>query len=55
MGPEAARLIGVVAKRAAGWLEGTLRSSLQEQVRQRVGLAVMRGVLALLEAKAYVQ
>jgi len=54
LGPEAARLLAVVSKRVAGWLEGSLRASHQEQARQQVGLAVYRGVIALLEAKAYV-
>ena len=54
MGPEAAKLLGVVSKRVAGWLEGNLRASHQEQDRQQVGLAVMRGVLAQLEGKAFI-
>ena len=54
LGPEAAKLLSVVSKRVAGWLEGNLRASHQEQARQQVGLAVMRGVLAQLEGKAFI-
>ena len=54
MGPNAARLLQVVRKRAAWWLEGDLRASEQENARNQVGLAVMRGVWGLLESKAAV-
>ena len=53
-GPDAARLLHQVSKRVAGWVEGEERASEQETARHRVGLAVMRGVWALLEKKAFV-
>jgi len=54
LGPEAAKLVALVCRRAAGWVEGDLRASLQEKTRHAIGLAVMRGVWSLLEKKVYV-
>ena len=51
LGPEAARLVHRITKRVAGWLEGDLRASRQEEARQRVGLTFTRGILEMLQGK----
>ena len=52
-GPEAARVLHRVLKRAACWLEGDLRASKQEELRLSMGLTLMRHIWLLLEAKNY--
>ena len=51
MGPEAAKLLFRLIKRAASWLDGDLRAARQEELRLNVGLALMRHTWVLLEAK----
>ena len=53
-GPEGARILQRLSQRAAGWQEGDLRSSMAEQGRQAVGVALMRQVWRLLEAKNFI-
>ena len=55
LGPEAARLLHRVSKRVAGWLEGDLRASRQEEARQLVGLTLMKGVLEMLQDKKHIR
>ena len=50
-GPDAARLLHRITKRVAGWLEGDLRASRQEEARQLVGLTLMKGILEMLQGK----
>ena len=50
-GPDAARLLHRITKRVAGWLEGDLRASRQEEARQMVGLTLMLGILEMLQGK----
>ena len=50
-GPEAARLLHRITKRVAGWLEGDLRASRQEEARQMVGLTLMQGIFEMLHGK----
>ena len=50
-GPQAARLVSRCCKMVAGWHEGDLRASRQEEARQGLGLTLMRAVWSLLEAK----
>ena len=51
MGPDAARLVHRITKRVAGWLEGDLRASRQEEARQLLGLTLARGILEMLQGK----
>ena len=51
MGPEGARVLHRLAKRAAGWQEGELRSLRQNELLENMGLALMRQVWKLLENK----
>lgn len=51
MGPEGARVFHRILKRAAFWLEGDLRAERQEELKQSFGLAVIRHVWRLLDAK----
>ena len=51
VGPDAARLLHRITKRVAGWLEGDLRASRQEEARQMVGLTLMQGILEMLQGK----
>ena len=44
MGPEGARVLHRLAKRAASWQEGELRSLRQHELLESVGLAPMRQV-----------
>lgn len=53
-GPECARLLHRISKRAAGWQEGDLRASQQENARLTVGLTLMRHVWALLLSKNFI-
>jgi hypothetical protein len=51
MGPEGARVLHRLAKRAASWQEGELRSLRQHELLESVGLALMRQVWRLLANK----
>ena len=51
--PGGAKLLARILKRAAGWQEGDLRASLQEQFRLSVGLALSRGVWAQLDTRNF--
>jgi hypothetical protein len=51
MGPEGARVLHRLAKRAASWQEGDLRSFRQSEVLDNVGLALMGQVWKLLASK----
>ena len=51
LGPEGARLLHRLAKRAAGWQEGELRGLRQYELMQGVGLALMRQIWSLLGNK----
>ena len=51
MGPDAAKLLFRLLKRAASWLDGDSRAARQEELRLTVGLALMRHIWVLLEAK----
>jgi hypothetical protein len=53
IGPEGARMLHRIVKRAAGWLEGDLRACRQEEIRHTVGVALMRHIALLLEGKNY--
>ena len=53
LGPEAAKLLARLLKRAAGWAEGDLRSRRQEELRQTLGVALMKHVWALLDSKNF--
>ena len=51
MGPEGARVLHRLAKRAASWHEGDQRSLRQSELLENVGLALMRQVWKLLAKK----
>jgi hypothetical protein len=51
LGPEGARLVHRLAKRAASWQEGDLRGAKQHELLQNIGLALMRQVWSLLGNK----
>ena len=51
MGPEGARVLHRLAKRAASWQEGELRSLRQSELLENVGLALLRQVWKLLANK----
>ena len=51
MGPEGARVLHRLAKRAASWQEGEIRSLRQHELLESVGLALMRQVWLLLANK----
>ena len=53
VGPEAAKSLHRILKRAAGWQEGDLRAARQEELRQGLGLTLMRHVWRLLESKNF--
>jgi hypothetical protein len=53
IGPEGAKMLHRITKRAAGWLEGDLRARRQEEIRHGVGVALMRQIWVLLEGKNY--
>jgi hypothetical protein len=53
VGPEASKVLQRVLKRAAGWQEGDLRAARQEELRQKIGLTLMRHVWRLLEQKNF--
>jgi hypothetical protein len=52
-GPECAKLLHQITKRAASWQEGDLRASKSEQARHAVGWALMMKVLEHLNNKNY--
>ena len=54
LGPEGARLIHRIIKRAATWLEGDLRVRRQYELTETLGLALMRQIWRLLSGKNYV-
>ena len=54
LGPECAKLLARVLKRASGWQEGDLRAVRQDELRQSVGLALMRQIWRLLGAKNFI-
>ena len=51
LGPEGARVLHCLAKRAASWQEGELRSLRQHELLETVGVALMRQVWRLLANK----
>ena len=53
LGPEGAKVLHRIVKRAAGWLEGDLRASRQEEIRYTIGLTLMRHVWEHLAGKNY--
>jgi len=53
LGPEGAKMLARIVKRAAGWLEGDLRASRQAEIRYSIGLTLMRQVWELLAGKNY--
>ena len=55
MGPEAAKLLHRLVGRAASWLEGPLRARRQHELRESVGVALMRHIWLLLDAKNLLQ
>lgn len=54
LGPECAKSLQRIVKRAAGWLEGDARASRQEEIRYAIGLTLMRQIWELLAAKNFV-
>ena len=53
MGPECAKLLHRIVKRAAGWHEGPERASRQEECRHIIGMALMRHIWDMLAGKNY--
>jgi hypothetical protein len=53
VGPECAKTLQRITKRAASWQEGDLRASKLEQARLAVGWALMTKVLEYLNNKNY--
>jgi hypothetical protein len=53
LGPECAKCLSRIVRRAAGWLEGDLQVSRQEEIRHTVGLVLMRQIWELLAAKNF--
>ena len=53
LGPECAKSLGRIVRRAAGWLEGDLQTCRQEEIRYIIGLTLMRQVWELLAAKNF--
>ena len=51
MGPEGARVLHRLAKRAASWQEGDQRLLRQNELLENVGLALMRQVWKLMANK----
>ena len=51
LGPEVSKVLHRLAKRAASWQEGDLRSLRQSELPENVGLALMRQVWKLLANK----
>ena len=55
MGPEAAKPLSRILYQGAAWLDGSFRSRKQEELRQNVGIALMKHVWLLLDAKNLLQ
>ena len=55
MGPDACKLLQRVLARAAAWLDGSLRTRKQEELRQTLGLALMGHTWKLLDARNMIQ
>ena len=55
LGPEGAKLLHRLVKRAAAWQEGDLRGARQDELLHAVGLALMRQVFQMLAGKSVVQ
>ena len=53
LGPEAAKTLNRIIKRAAGWLEGDLRASRQQEIRLHIGLTLMRHIWEMLQGKNF--
>ena len=53
LGPEAAKTLNRIIKRAAGWLEGDLRASRQQEIRLHIGLTLMRHIWEMLKGKNF--
>jgi hypothetical protein len=53
VGPEAAKVLHRFLKRAACWQEGDLRAARQDELRQHVGLQLMKHVWRLLDGKNF--
>ena len=53
MGPECAKTLNTISKRAAGWQEGDLRASQFENARLAVGWALINQILTHLQAKNF--
>ena len=53
IGPECAKILHRITKRAASWQEGDLRASKLEQARMAVGWTLMIKVLEHLDNKNY--
>ena len=53
VGPEGMKTLSRILQRSAGWLEGDMRASRQEELRHFVGLALMRQVWELLARKNF--
>jgi len=51
MGPEGAKLLHRILKRAASWLDGDLRAERQEELRRTFGLTATWHIWRLLDAK----
>jgi hypothetical protein len=53
MGPDAAKLLARLLPRAAGWLEGSLRTRRQWELRANLGVALMTHIWRVLDAKNF--
>ena len=53
VGPEGIKTLSRILQRSAGWLEGDMRASRQEELRYFVGLTLMRQVWELLARKNF--
>ena len=54
VGPEGAKLLHRITKRAAGWLEGDLRARRQEEIRHSVGVVLMQHICTMLQSKNFI-
>ena len=52
-GPEGAKVLHRILKRAAGWLEGELRASRQAEIKYGIGLTLMRKIWEMLAGKNF--
>ena len=53
MGPDAAKLLARLLPRAAGWLEGSLRTRRQWELRANLGVALSSHIWRVLDAKNF--